>query len=285
MFPCWSWGRGSSLVYRLINLCHWSICFPLYWVRKCNLGDKNLKVTFSKLTSFIHLFLCTFSDIAAIPLVGNLSGNSLIPLMSIFTHFLKKQRPDWVFSEYHGCNVNASTYMLRSGRWKYISYSDGTSVPPQLFGEHWLFMHLYHQKWQNYSFLYLSFADLEVDKEELNNVAEKFQDVTNYLDNTLRVILDYPKVSEAVHHYNKKAFTAWRESLGGNYSQVIANLRWHVDWQKDVFYNEEAINTWLQGIEWFRVRSLKCCSFLLSGRVQILFFLCVKNTSVVSWWW
>lgn len=25
--------------------------------------------------------------------------------------------------------------MLRSGRWKYIAYADGVSVPPQLFGE------------------------------------------------------------------------------------------------------------------------------------------------------
>eukprot|EP00064_Thunnus_orientalis_P012482 superscaffoldBa00001920_g12517 len=61
--------------------------------------------------------------------LGNLSGHSLLPLLSKS----KRQRPDWVLSEYHGCNVNASTYMLRSGKWKYIAYADGQSVHPQLF--------------------------------------------------------------------------------------------------------------------------------------------------------
>lgn len=55
--------------------------------------------------------------------------------MSKARDFTKRQRPDWVLSEYHGCNVNASTYMLRKGRWKYMAYADGQSVPPQLFGE------------------------------------------------------------------------------------------------------------------------------------------------------
>ncbi|EGV98401.1 Arylsulfatase K [Cricetulus griseus] len=45
----------------------------------------------------------------------------------------KTQRQPWVLSEFHGCNANASTYMLRTGQWKYIAYSDGASVHPQLF--------------------------------------------------------------------------------------------------------------------------------------------------------
>lgn len=75
-----------------------------------------------------------FADIAGISGVGDLSGHSLLPLLSKYTAS-KTQHPDWVLSEYHGCNVNASTYMLRSDRWKYIAYADGLSVPPQLFGE------------------------------------------------------------------------------------------------------------------------------------------------------
>lgn len=76
-----------------------------------------------------------FSDLAGIPAVLNLSGHSLLPLLSKSAAFSRKRRPDWVLSEYHGCNVNASTYMLRRGRWKYITYEDGLSVSPQLFGE------------------------------------------------------------------------------------------------------------------------------------------------------
>ncbi|XP_071338734.1 arylsulfatase K isoform X2 [Trachinotus anak] len=178
-------------------------------------------VQVKQLVSLVDLYP-TVLDIAGISAVGNLSGHSLQPLISKSSAFSKKQHPDWILSEYHGCNVNASTYMLRSGRWKYITYADGLSVPPQLF-------------------------DLTLDKEELNNVVLKFPDVQVHLDKLLRSIVDYPKVSTTVHLYNKKAFAAWRDSLGRNYSQVLANLRWHVDWQKDVLANERAIDRWLYG--------------------------------------
>ncbi|XP_042344254.1 arylsulfatase K [Plectropomus leopardus] len=174
-----------------------------------------------QLVSLVDLYP-TVLEIAGISVLGNLSGHSLLPLLSKASTFSQKQHPDWVLGEYHGCNVNASTYMLRSGRWKYIAYADGVSVPPQLF-------------------------DLTLDKEELHNMVLRFPDVQAHLDKLLRSIIDYPKVSTDVHLYNKKTFSAWRQSLGGNYSQVIANLRWHVDWQKDPLANEKAIDKWLYG--------------------------------------
>ncbi|KAM7391820.1 hypothetical protein PAMP_022477 [Pampus punctatissimus] len=175
----------------------------------------------NQLVSLVDLYP-TVLDIAGISAVGNLSGHSLLPLLSKSNTFSLRKHPDWILSEYHGCNVNASTYMLRSGQWKYITYADGQSVHPQLF-------------------------DLTLDTEELHNVVLKFPDVRLHLDKLLRSIVDYPKVSTTVHIYNKKAFGAWRQSLGRNYSQVIANLRWHVDWQKDVLANERAIDRWLYG--------------------------------------
>uniref|UniRef100_A0A3B4AH56 Arylsulfatase K n=2 Tax=Periophthalmus magnuspinnatus TaxID=409849 RepID=A0A3B4AH56_9GOBI len=160
--------------------------------------------------------------IADISIPANLSGYSLLPFMSKSYGFLKHQHPDWIFSEYHGCNANASTYMLRTGHWKYITYSDGQQLSPQLF-------------------------DLSRDPEELHNVILKFPDVRAHLDKVLYSIVSYPLVSASVHEYNKKSFTSWRNSLGGNYSQVIANLRWHVDWQKDSVANEKAIDQWIYG--------------------------------------
>uniref|UniRef100_A0A667YQW3 Arylsulfatase K n=1 Tax=Myripristis murdjan TaxID=586833 RepID=A0A667YQW3_9TELE len=165
----------------------------------------------------------TIMDIAGISAPGDVSGHSLLSLPSKSSADPPKLHPDWVLSEYHGCNANASTYMLRTGQWKYIAYADGLSIPPQLF-------------------------DLTRDKEELQNVVHKFPDVWTNLDKLLRSIVDYPKVSEAVHHYNKQQFLAWRQGLGSNYSQVIANLRWHVDWQKDAPANERAIDEWLNVI-------------------------------------
>ncbi|KAM3610380.1 uncharacterized protein V6R79_003101 [Siganus canaliculatus] len=175
----------------------------------------------SQLVSLVDLYP-TVLDIADISAVGSLSGYSLLPLLSSEKTFSKKQHPDWILSEYHGCNANASTYMLRSGRWKYIAYADGLAVPSQLF-------------------------DLTLDKNELHNVAHKFPNVQAHLDKLLRGIVDYPNVSTSVRVYNKKEFVAWRNSLGRNYSQVIASLRWHVDWQKDVIANERAVDKWLYG--------------------------------------
>ncbi|XP_061880186.1 arylsulfatase K [Entelurus aequoreus] len=162
----------------------------------------------------------TVLDIAGISGAGNLSGHSLRPLLSKHGSCPRRQRPDWVLSEYHGCNVNASSYMLRSGRWKYIAYADGLTVPPQLF-------------------------DLTQDKEELDDVAIKYPGVRAQLDTLLRSIVDYPAVSKTVHVYNKKQFGAWQQSAGSNYSRVMANLRWHVDWQKDASGNERLIDRWL----------------------------------------
>ncbi|XP_027584796.1 arylsulfatase K isoform X2 [Pipra filicauda] len=79
----------------------------------------------------------TMLDIARIPVPQNLSGYSLIPLLHKKTESEvspRGPRPSWVLSEFHGCNVNSSVYMLRTGKWKYIAYSDGCSVLPQLFG-------------------------------------------------------------------------------------------------------------------------------------------------------
>ena len=76
-----------------------------------------------------------FAEMAGVAVPGDLSGHSLLPLLSQSAARPARPRPDWVLSEYHGCNANASTYMLREGQWKYITYADGVSVPPQLFGE------------------------------------------------------------------------------------------------------------------------------------------------------
>uniref|UniRef100_A0A3Q3VZU0 Sulfatase N-terminal domain-containing protein n=1 Tax=Mola mola TaxID=94237 RepID=A0A3Q3VZU0_MOLML len=162
-------------------------------------------------------------------LKSGMQVNQLVSLVDLYPTVLGEEVDSRINSllylififEYHGCNVNASTYMLRSGRWKYIAYADGLSVPPQLFGE------------------------LFALEEELHNVVLKFPNVRAHLDKRLRSIIDYPEVSTTVHLYNEKAFIAWQHTLGNNYSKVIGSLRWHVDWQKDALANERAIDKWL----------------------------------------
>ncbi|XP_032848979.2 arylsulfatase K isoform X1 [Tyto alba] len=165
----------------------------------------------------------TMLDIARIPVPQNLSGYSLIPLLREKAEnevSPRGPRPSWVLSEFHGCNVNSSTYMLRTGKWKYIAYSDGRSVLPQLF-------------------------DLTADPDELTNVAIKFPVIVHSLDKILYSVVNYPKVSSSVQEYNKRQFIIWKQSLGQNYSNVIANLRWHQDWLKEPKKYENAIDKWL----------------------------------------
>ncbi|XP_074850308.1 arylsulfatase K isoform X2 [Carettochelys insculpta] len=177
----------------------------------------------SNVVSLVDIYP-TMLDIARIPVLQNLSGYSLLPLLvetAEDEHSFRRPHAPWVLSEFHGCNVNSSTYMLRTDKWKYIAYSDGHSVPPQLF-------------------------DLSADPDELTNIATTFPEVTHSLDKKLRSIVNYPRVSAFVHKYNKKQFINWKQSLGQNYSSVIANLRWHQDWFKEPRKYEDAIHRWLQ---------------------------------------
>ena len=68
------------------------------------------------------------------------------------------------------------------------------------------------------------------------------------MEEQLRSIVAYPKVSQDVQLYNKQQFISWRKSLGSYYTKVIGSLRWHVDWQRDVLANEKAVDEWLNGI-------------------------------------
>ena len=93
-------------------------------------------------------------------------------------------------------------------------------------------------------FFFLS--DLSSDPDELTNIATKFPEVTSSLDQKLRSIINYPQVSASVHQYNKEQFIKWKQSIGQNYSDVIANLRWHQDWLKEPRKYENAIDQWLK---------------------------------------
>ncbi|KAM6229973.1 arylsulfatase K isoform 2-T2 [Porphyrio hochstetteri] len=221
----------EKVIYEAIKIPKWSSLSEMHPVDYYSSYTKNCTGEFTKQeVRNIRAFYYAMSaetdamlDTARIPVPQNLSGYSLIPLLRGGAEndlSPKGPRPSWVLSEFHGCNVNSSAYMLRAGKWKYITYSDGHSVPPQLF-------------------------DLSEDPDELTNVATKFPLIVHSLDKTLRSVVNYPEVSSSVQSYNKRQFLNWKQSLGQNYSDVIANLRWHQDWSKEPRKNEKAIEKWL----------------------------------------
>ncbi|KAJ7335763.1 hypothetical protein JRQ81_013704 [Phrynocephalus forsythii] len=178
----------------------------------------------SNVVSLVDIYP-TMLDIAGIPIPKNLSGYSLVPFVLEKVEDAvpsTELHAPWILSEFHGCNANASTYMLRTDRWKYLAYSDGRSVPPQLF-------------------------DLSADPDELTNIATKFPETTEYLNKILYSILNYPKVSALVEQYNKQQFINWKQNVGQNYSDILANLRWHQDWKKHAKMYEHAIDRWIMG--------------------------------------
>lgn len=71
--------------------------------------------------------------------------------------------------------------------------------------------------------------------------------ITKSLNKKLLSIIDYPKVSAQVQQYNKQQFINWKQKLGQNYSETIANLRWHQDWKKNPKKYENAIDLWIKG--------------------------------------
>ncbi|CAI9565855.1 unnamed protein product, partial [Staurois parvus] len=88
----------------------------------------------SNIVSLVDLYP-TMLEIAGLPVPRNISGYSLMPLLSATSQneILSDLHPNWALSQFHGSDANASTYMLRDNSWKYIAYSDGDSVSPQLF--------------------------------------------------------------------------------------------------------------------------------------------------------
>ncbi|XP_047411136.1 arylsulfatase K isoform X3 [Sciurus carolinensis] len=94
--------------------------------------------------------------------------------------------------------------------------------------------------------IYPTMLDLSLDPDELKNIAAEFPEITYSLDQKLRSIVNYPKISASVHQYNKEQFIMWKQSIGQNYSNIIANLRWHQEWQKKPRKYESAIDQWLK---------------------------------------
>ncbi|KAM4810183.1 arylsulfatase K [Rhinophrynus dorsalis] len=182
------------------------------------------KQEISNIVSLVDLYP-TMLEIAGIKIPQNISGFSLMPLLSSVSEvdmsLSTSVHPNWALSEFHGSDANASTYMLRVNYWKYIAYDDGDSVPPQLF-------------------------NLSADPDELRNVATQFPETAQAMNKKLRSIINYRRVSTSVHQYNKEQFSLWKASLGLNYTSVISNLRWHLDWSKRPKTYELAIEKWLK---------------------------------------
>jgi arylsulfatase A-like enzyme len=122
----------------------------------------------------------TLMDMADAPKPDWLEGESLMPGLLGGP----SRHPDWVISEYHSNFQNTGSFMLRTGRWKYIVYPGYES---QLF-------------------------DLEEDPDETHNLAPIMPDLVGSLDEKLREIVDYEEVDARAKAYDRRNFTEWRQA-------------------------------------------------------------------------
>ncbi|MEM2740464.1 MAG: sulfatase-like hydrolase/transferase [Candidatus Bathyarchaeia archaeon] len=145
------------------------------------------------LISLVDLYP-TFMDIASAGYPGGLDGYSLSP----FLRGDKSNRPDWVFSEYHGESSATSIFMVRRGVWKYVAYA---GMPPQLF-------------------------DLEDDPWEVNDLASECKERVEEMDHLLRSIVDYMEVYREVEEYNRDSFRRWRvmHRGRGDYEKLMSRI-------------------------------------------------------------
>jgi len=178
------------------------------------------RATIENLVSLIDIYP-TLMDVANIPYPPRLDGYSLTPL-------LKKgrdnDRPDWVFSEYHGETSATSGFMVRRGPWKYIRY---VGMPSQLF-------------------------NLEEDQWEINNLSDECRDKAEEMENLLKSIVNYEEINAKVEAYNKASFIEWRRKHKetGDYEKLMAKIfsGWEVPDEEITPWTEEdekVIKEWL----------------------------------------
>ena len=174
------------------------------------------------LVSLIDMYP-TVCDMIGVPGRADADGLSLLPLL---TGGSTLQR-NCVFSEFHDSAINASAFMLRKGKYKYIVYP---GFEPMLF-------------------------DLEGDRWELRNLAGERPALAAEMDALLRGICDYDKVFGEVMAYDKKAFAQWRESelKAGTYHETMDRIFLGFDLPKEAVTpgawsgeDEAAILRWMR---------------------------------------
>ena len=148
------------------------------------------------------------------------------------SHRKKKDRPDFIVSQFHGCNIAMSWFLVvqplqclgdQGCTMKLVKYGTGEQVPDQLF-------------------------DLTNDPDETTNLLHNsdYKGMIPILEASLRSVVDYPTVAQNVADYNKAGFRWWINNTK-DWTKAVhaAGLRWTSSWDYDADGAEEAVQSWL----------------------------------------
>jgi len=170
-------------------------------------------------TSHLDLFP-TISDITAADKPTYLDGYSLLPWVAPVPNV---SRPSYVVSQFHGCNIAMSWFMIRQGDFKLVVYGTGGDVPHQLF-------------------------HLPTDPNEMHNLwlNKAYSEVSKVLEGELRRWVDYPTVAMDVATYNHAMLKQWTQTTKDWKDAIKAkDLRWTASWDFNATGSLDAVERFL----------------------------------------
>ena len=145
----------------------------------------------------------------------------------------KPTRPDFVVSQFHGCNIAMSWFLVvkpmqclgdQECTMKLVKYGTGAQVTDQLF-------------------------DLTNDPDETTNLLNNsdFKSMIPELEQSLESVVDYASVAQEVAEYNKEGFRWWINNTK-DWTKAVhkAGLRWTESWNYDPQGAKEALERWLE---------------------------------------
>jgi arylsulfatase K len=194
-----------------------------------------------------------------------LDGHSLIPLMTDNYSNSDETSPDFVVSQFHGDNIAMSWFLIvrrmpcipnnnaahdieerqlsntrtKMCTMKLVVYGTGVEIEHQLF-------------------------DVTHDPDEMTNLAsnQTYLPMMISLEQTLRSVVDYPRVALNVARYNQQSMKHWMEVTGDPEWRTAIHskgLRWDDAFDYDVEGSFKALEEWVNG----RAKILPCRSDLV----------------------
>jgi arylsulfatase K len=235
-----------------------------------DIGEKTRrKRVIDKPTQLINLYP-TIMDLAGVshtdyPPFDMLDGHSLVPLMTDNYSNSDETPPDFVVSQFHGDNIAMSWFLIvrrmpcipnnnaahdieerqlsntrtKMCTMKLVVYGTGVEIEHQLF-------------------------DVTHDPDEMTNLAsnQTYLPMMISLEQTLRSVVDYPRVALNVARYNQQSMKHWMEVTGDPEWRTAIHskgLRWDDAFDYDVEGSFKALEEWVNG----RAKILPCRSDLV----------------------
>jgi hypothetical protein len=149
-------------------------------------------------------------------------------------------RPPFVVSQFHGCNLAASWFMIvqtiGGHAYKLIHWGTGGETPSLLYN-------LSSDESESFNLLDATTGAGAASPPPPNTVAA----IAKTLDANLRLVIPYARVAREVARYNHEQFSRWVNVTGPGWVDAIhaPGLRWDASWDADPAGALAALKQWM----------------------------------------